>query len=90
MADKIYVWSGKTITTQYWEMTWISFNRTDLEKMIANLNEKDWVNLNMSPRKEVGKYGETHSITIYKPEAKTESREKKYGGNEMTIEDCPF
>jgi hypothetical protein len=69
-------------------MTGISFNRTDLEKMIANLNEKDWVNLSMSPRKEVGKYGETHSITIYKPEAKT--RESKYGGNEMTIEDVCF
>lgn len=88
MAEKIYVWRGKTITTQYWDMLWISFNRTDLEKMIANLNEKNWINLNVAPRKDVGKYGETHSITIYKPEAKTS--EAKYGGEEIDIDSIPF
>ncbi len=81
MSEKIYVWSGKTITTKYGGMLGISFNRTDLQKMMDNLNEKDWINLNVAPRKDVGKYGETHSITIYKPEVKQTSK---------TVEDIDF
>lgn len=84
MAEKIYVWSGKTITTKYGDMLGISFNRTDLQKMMDNLNEKDWINLNVAPRKDVGKYGETHSITIYKPEGKVEKKATK------TVEDIDF
>ena len=80
---KIYLTKedGKTITTKYGDMLGISFNKTDLQKMMDNLNEKDWINLNVAPRKDVGKYGETHSITIYKPEGKKAT---------TTVEDIDF
>lgn len=76
MSEKIYVWSGKTITTKYGDMLWISFNRTDLQKMMDNLNEKDWINLNVAPRKDVGKYGETQIDKIVNKMYKVQSMEE--------------
>ena len=61
---KNYVGSGKAITTQHGGMLKISFNKSDLDRMQAALNEKGWVNLDCSKRKEVSQYGQTHSIWI--------------------------
>lgn len=65
---KTYVGTAKqkTINTKLGEMEVIklSFSKKDLELLIASLNEKGWVNLDQVKRKEVGKYGETHSISI--------------------------
>jgi hypothetical protein len=85
--EKIYCWSAKMIDTKFWQVMTISFSPKDLETLKANVNEKGWVNLNASERKEVGKYWETHSVTInnWKPE-KSETPKKK----EITIDDIPF
>lgn len=65
---KLYVGTAKqkTINTKFGEMevVKISYSKKDLELMMANLNEKGWVNLDQTRRKEVGKYGETHSMVI--------------------------
>ena len=65
---KLYVGTAKqkTINTKFGEMevVKISYSKKDLELMMANLNEKGWVNLDQTKRKEVGKYGETHSMVI--------------------------
>lgn len=57
---KIYIWNGKQ--SKYGIR--LSFSRKDLETMQANLSEKGYINLNLNERKEVGKYGETHSMTV--------------------------
>lgn len=65
---KLYVGTAKqkTINTKFGEMevVKISYSKADLELMTANLNENGWVNLDQTRRKEVGKYGETHSMVI--------------------------
>lgn len=88
--QKIYCGSAKAKPTKYWEILKVSFWPKDLEVLIENKNEKWWVNLNISERKEVWKYGETHSVTIddWKPEEKQEyaSTPKR----NVDIPDIPF
>lgn len=62
--NKIYVGSAKAIQTKYGELMKISFRRQDLETMMNNLNEKGYINLNMNARREVGQYGDTHSLVV--------------------------
>ena len=40
----------------------VGLNRTNLEEMLSLCNEKGWINLEITQRKEVGQYGDTHSI----------------------------
>tara|TARA_R110000850_G_scaffold229969_2_gene354765 strand:+ start:736 stop:984 length:249 start_codon:yes stop_codon:yes gene_type:complete len=71
MADKTFIEgsSSKAITGQYGEFFNMSFN---LEKLAQYANEKGYINITMSKRKEVGQYGDTHSFTLneWKPEQK--------------------
>ncbi len=64
MTEKIYVGGAKAIQTQHGGMLKVSFNRDDLQTMMSNLNEKGWINLNVSKRREVSQYGQTHSISV--------------------------
>ena len=75
MSDKIFCGSGKTIKTQYGELIKLSFGPRDLEAMMANKNEKGWVNVVVAKRREVGQYGETHSCSIdmWKPDGNAPS-----------------
>lgn len=68
--QKKYIGSVKTIAGNFGEFQKISFNKTDLEELEAHLNEKGWVNINMNKRREVGQYGQTHTMVIddWKPE----------------------
>jgi hypothetical protein len=45
MADKQFFGSVKVQTTQYGEMTKISFNQKDIDAMKNNLNGKGYVNM---------------------------------------------
>ena len=91
-APKIYVGSGKMKETSYGPLLKLSFNQKDLETLQANLNEKGYVNLNCNERKEEGKYGETHSMTIdtWKPEAQSGIMKNKYPTQEIDPKDIPF
>ena len=61
---KDYVGTVKTRETQFGNEACISFSRVELDKMYAKLNAKGYINLKMNKRKEVGQYGQTHSIYI--------------------------
>ncbi len=78
--------NAKEITGQYGSFFNISLNLDDLKQYV---NPKGYVNITMSKRKEVGQYGDTHSLTLneWKPE---EKKEIKQNSNEIDMNDIPF
>jgi len=62
--SKIFIGSGKNIAGQFGTIEKLSFSRKDLETMIANLNDKGYVNILRKQRKEADKYGNTHYCEI--------------------------
>lgn len=71
MADKTFInGSCKAITGTYGEFYNISFKVEELQK---HANEKGYVNITMSKRKEVGQYGDTHSFTLNEWKAKNDT-----------------
>lgn len=88
--------SAKAITWQFWEFFNISFN---LEKLQQYANEKGYVNIVMSPRKEIWQYWDTHYFTLneWKPEWDKKETKKsdpykkaKEDHTEISVEDIPF
>lgn len=62
MAEKNYVrGTAKVVQTQYGSLFNFSVNVQDLEK---DANEDGWINLTAGKRKEIDKYGNTHSIWV--------------------------
>ena len=66
MSDKIYApVMIKTYLGKFGETLKLSFNADKLiEFANAHKNDKGYINLNINKRKEVGKYGETHSAVL--------------------------
>jgi len=91
--------SCKAIEGQYWEFFNMSFN---LEKLQQYANEKGYVNMTMSKRREVGQYGDTHYFTLneWSPEGNnapaSDPNDRRSGGwsdsnnPEISVEDIPF
>jgi len=82
--DKTYIkGSFKEIDGKYGSFFNMSFKLEDLQELA---NDKGYINLTISKRKEVGQYGDTHSIVLneYKPKSKDE------GVSDISIEDVPF
>ena len=91
--------SCKAIQGQFGEFYNMSFN---LEKLQEHANEKWYVNMTMSKRREPGQYGDTHYFTLndWKPseggnQAPSSSSEKNDGapapkGDDISVEDLPF
>lgn len=83
--------SCKAINGQYGEFFNMSFN---IEKLSQYANEKGYVNITMSKRKEPGQYGDTHYFTLndWKPEGWQTSgwNQSSGGGDDISIEDLPF
>ena len=86
--------SCKAVNGQFWEFYNMSFN---IEKLSQYANEKGYVNLVMSKRREVGQYGDTHYFTLneWNPEAdNSENMGKKSEENnsnqDISVEDIPF
>lgn len=92
--------SCKAVTGQFGEFFNMSFN---LEKLQQYANEKGYVNITMSKRKEPGQYGDTHYFTLndWKPEggdnnysnnnqskSSTQNNDSKAG--DISVEDIPF
>ena len=91
--------SCKAVTGQFGEFFNMSFN---LEKLQQYVNEKGYVNITMSKRKEPGQYGDTHYFTLndWKPEGgdnnysnnqsntSTQNNDSKAG--DISVEDIPF
>lgn len=97
MAKTYIDWTScKAIIWQFWEFFNISIN---LEKLQQYTNEKGYVNMTMSKRKEVGQYGETHYFTLneWNPESNGENLDiqnnSKASNNlnwNISVEDIPF
>ena len=87
--------SCKAINGQFGEFFNISFN---IEKLQQYANEKGYVNITMSKRREVGQYGDTHYFTLneYNPEnnqnnsAKVNNVSQNNVSDEISVEDVPF
>ncbi len=85
--------SCKAITGQFGEFFNVSFN---IEKLAEYANEKWYVNLTMSKRREVGQYWDTHYFTLndYNPEGNTSSapaaKTNTQEWEDISIEDLPF
>ncbi len=84
--------SCKSISGQYGEFFNMSFN---IEKLTQYANEKGYVNVTMSKRKEAGQYGDTHYFTLndWKPEGGQASggwNQNSGGGDDISVEDLPF
>jgi len=93
---KIYIdgASCKAINGQFGEFFNISFN---IEKLQQYANEKGYVNITMSKRREVGQYGDTHYFTLneYNPENKQNLNQinnssQNNSSDEISVEDVPF
>ena len=95
MAKTYIEWSScKAINGQFGEFFNISFN---LEKLQQYANEKGYVNLTMSKRREVWQYGDTHYFTLneYNPEnsnSQNNSWTNESSDNtwDISVEDIPF
>ena len=91
--------SCKAINGQFGEFFNMSFN---LEKLQQYANEKGYVNMTMSKRKEPGQYGDTHYFTLndWKPEgdnnySQNNSQQNNYNpqneqAGDISVDDIPF
>ncbi len=84
--------SCKAINWQFGEFFNMSFN---LEKLQQYANEKGYVNMTMSKRREVGQYGDTHYFTLneYNPEntwGQQQEQSNNAASDDISVEDIPF
>lgn len=90
--------SCKAVNGQFGEFFNMSFN---IEKLQQYANEKGYVNITMSKRKEPGQYGDTHYFTLneWSPENGNTSSQAQsnntYNQNndqagDISVEDIPF
>jgi hypothetical protein len=63
---KIYLKSSaKRVTTQYGELLRVGFKADDMIAFCReHANERGYVNLNISERREESKFGDTHSVSL--------------------------
>lgn len=96
MAKTYIEWTScKAINWQFWEFFNVSIN---LEKLQQYANEKWYVNMVMSKRKEVGQYWDTHYFTLneWNPESSNQNTNQNTNQNnnnsneDISIEDIPF
>ncbi len=85
--------SCKAVNGQFGEFFNMSFN---LEKLQQYVNEKGYVNMTMSKRKEPGQYGDTHYFTLneWNPEGANNSSNTQTNSDNsnwnISVEDIPF
>ena len=77
--EAIYAGTAKIVATKFGEMTKVSLNRTDLEKLNKYLNDNDteWVNLIIKEKKEKVEGKPTHYLQVdeWKPTGATEKKQ---------------
>lgn len=97
MAKTYIDWTTcKAVSWQFGEFFNMSFN---VEKMKQYANEKGYVNMTMSKRKEPGQYGDTHYFVLneWSPEGWSANNNQAQGNSnyssndsEISVEDIPF
>ncbi len=93
--EKIYCGSAKIITTQYGELTKVSFHKEDINKIIKYMkdNNLDWANLVVKEKREKKEGKPTHYLEIdtWKPEQKQESKpSQETESTDLPDDDLPF
>ena len=95
--DKIFLGSAKQREGKFGLFFSLSFSKKDYEEMGKHFNDRGYVNLVMNERKEVGQFGDTHSVSIdnWKPEPKEGGSNiararSKYPQSNINPEDIPF
>ncbi len=71
MADKIYIGDIKEkLFEDGGSVLNVGISKADLEKMLTMVNQKDYINLKISKRREPSQYGHTHSMVVdtWKPD----------------------
>ncbi len=96
MAKTYIDWAScKAINGQFGEFFNMSFN---IEKLQQYANEKWYVNLTMSKRREVGQYGDTHYFTLneYNPNNNNTNNNQSTdqvddsSQDDVSVDDLPF
>jgi len=92
MAKTYIEWAScKAINWQFGEFFNMSFN---IEKLQQYANEKWYVNITMSKRREVGQYGDTHYFTLneYNPNntQSNQAIENNSSQDDVSVDDLPF
>lgn len=87
-GEKLYCGSAKSRDTQYGEELTVSVNLSECERQFkehgyVSKSGSNFITLKVQRRKEVGKYGETHSVMVdtWKPEKRQEGASNQSGGN---------
>lgn len=77
--NAIYAGTAKLVATKFGEMTKVSFNRTDLEKLTKYLNDNDteWINLVIKEKKEKVEGKPTHYLQVDEWKPSGQQTEKK-------------
>jgi hypothetical protein len=96
MAKTYIEWAScKAVNWQYWEFFNISLN---IEKLQQYVNEKGYVNVTMSKRREPWQYWDTHYFTLneWTPQNSSANPSNETGSSsspnseEISIENIPF
>ena len=82
MAERFYCGSAKARDTQYGEQLTVSVDLTECTRLFGDYGyitkdgKKHYITLKINRRREVGKYGETHTVEVdaWKPEQKQETK----------------
>lgn len=91
MENKVFVGSFKEKSGQWGNFWNLSFSKDELLKMANHINDRGYINLKVTKRKETGKFGETHSCYIDNFVPQRNSAPKKSPTNvPVSIEDIPF
>ena len=65
--NNMYIGSFKSQQNQYGGYLMCGLNRDDLNKLMQNMGENDWVNFTISRREKPSEYGHTHTGKILPP-----------------------
>lgn len=76
MAEKIYV--KASVKQSKYGLKLSGKSDEVIQQIKDHTNEKGYFNWDINPRKEVGKYGDTHTVTVntWKPENQQESEDQ--------------
>lgn len=92
MTEKIYCGSARIISTNYGDMTKVSFHKEDINKIVKYMRDEksDWCNLVVKEKREKTEGKPTHYLEIdtWKPDKPRE--EAPLPKSENTDEDLPF
>ena len=92
MADKIYV-NGISVKQSKYGLKMSGNAEKVIEQIRAHTNNRGYFNWDINPRREVGKYGETHSVTVdtWQPQS-TQPTPQSSTPNDITepLDSLPF